>query len=38
MNHETLEFSLSVVADRHLCILTYTGPARPQSGQSEIWY
>lgn len=38
MSCETLEFSLSVVADRHLCILTYTGPPRPQSGQSEIQY
>lgn len=38
MNCETLEFSLNVVAGRHLCILTCTGPPRPQSGQSEILY
>lgn len=38
MSFKTLEFSLSVVAVRHLGILTYTGPPRHQSGQSEIQY
>lgn len=35
---ETVEFNLSVVAVRHLRILTNTGPPRPQSGQGEIQY
>lgn len=41
MSCEILDFSLSVVAVRHLCILTYTGPPRPQRGQEKysikIW-
>lgn len=36
MSCETLEFSLSVVAVRHLCILTHTGLPSPQSGESEV--
>ena len=38
ISYKTLEFCLSVVAVRHLRVLTYRWPSRPQSGRSEIRY